>query len=65
MGVPGGDDPMLSYQSTSFHDTVSLRQLLHPRPLPEFERGGWHQIEAMRPAPASAGAGRIASNSVA
>lgn len=38
MGVPGGDDPMLSYQSTSFHDTAALRQLLHLRPLPEFER---------------------------
>ena len=38
MGVPGGDDPMLSYQSTSFHDTASLRQLLHLRPLPEFEQ---------------------------
>ena len=38
MGVPGGDDPMLSYQSTSFHDTVSLRQLLRLRPAPEFER---------------------------
>jgi ethanolamine ammonia-lyase large subunit len=38
MGVPMGDDPMLSYQSNSFHDAPSLRQLLHLRPLPEFEQ---------------------------
>lgn len=37
MGLPMGDDPMLSYQSTSFHDAPSLRQALHLRPLPEFE----------------------------
>lgn len=37
MGLPMGDDPMLSYQSTSFHDAPSLRQVLHLRPLPEFE----------------------------
>jgi ethanolamine ammonia-lyase large subunit len=38
MGVPMGDDPMLSYQSTSFHDAPSLRQLFRLRPLPEFEQ---------------------------
>ncbi len=37
MGVPLGDDVMLSYQCTSFHDAASLRQLLGLRPLPEFE----------------------------
>jgi len=37
MGVPMGDDSMLSYQCTSFHDAPSLRQLLGLRPLPEFE----------------------------
>lgn len=37
MGVPMGDDPMLSYQCTSYHDTASLRQLLRLRPIPEFE----------------------------
>ena len=37
MGVPGGDDVMLHYQSTSFHDALYLRQLLHLRPAPEFE----------------------------
>jgi ethanolamine ammonia-lyase large subunit len=37
MGVPGGDDIMLSYQSTSFHDALYLRQVLNLRPAPEFE----------------------------
>ncbi len=37
MGVPMGDDAMLSYQSTSYHDAPSLRQTLGLRPLPEFE----------------------------
>jgi len=37
MGVPMGDDAMLSYQSTSYHDAPSLRQALGLRPLPEFE----------------------------
>jgi ethanolamine ammonia-lyase large subunit len=37
MGVPGADDPMLAYQSTSFHDSHYLRQLLGLRPAPEFE----------------------------
>ena len=37
MGIPMGDDSMLSYQSSSYHDAPSLRQLLHLRPLPEFE----------------------------
>ena len=31
------DDSMLSYQSSSYHDAPSLRQLLNLRPLPEFE----------------------------
>jgi ethanolamine ammonia-lyase large subunit len=37
MGIPMGDDSMLSYQSSSYHDAPSLRQLLRLRPLPEFE----------------------------
>ena len=37
MGIPMGDDAMLSYQTTSYHDAPSLRQLLGLRPLPEFE----------------------------
>jgi ethanolamine ammonia-lyase large subunit len=37
MGVPGADDVMLSYQSTSFHDALYLRGTLGLRPAPEFE----------------------------
>ncbi len=37
MGVPGADDVMLAYQSTSFHDALYLRQVLGLRPAPEFE----------------------------
>jgi ethanolamine ammonia-lyase large subunit len=37
MGLPMGDDVMLNYQSTSFHDNATLRQLLALRPAPEFE----------------------------
>ena len=37
MGVPGADDIMLNYQSTSFHDSHYLRQVLRLRPAPEFE----------------------------
>jgi ethanolamine ammonia-lyase large subunit len=37
MGVPGADDVMLNYQSTSFHDAQYLRQALGLRPAPEFE----------------------------
>ena len=37
MGVPGADDVMLHYQSTSFHDALYLRRLLGLRPAPEFE----------------------------
>lgn len=37
MGVPMADDAMLSYQSTSYHDAPTLRQLFKLRPAPEFE----------------------------
>jgi ethanolamine ammonia-lyase large subunit len=37
MGVPGADDIMLSYQSTSFHDALAMRDLFGRRPAPEFE----------------------------
>jgi ethanolamine ammonia-lyase large subunit len=39
MSLPVGDDIMLNYQSTSFHDIPTLRRLLHKRPTPEFD--GW------------------------
>lgn len=38
MGIPMGDDVMLNYQCTSFHDIASLRTILNLKPLPEFER---------------------------
>src|SRR3984885_15069499 len=37
MGVPGADDIMLGYQSTSFHDVLAMRDLFGRRPAPEFE----------------------------
>jgi ethanolamine ammonia-lyase large subunit len=37
MGVPGADDIMLNYQSTSFHDALYLRGQFGLRPAPEFE----------------------------
>ena len=37
MGVPGADDVMLSYQSSSFHDALYLRRMLGKQPAPEFE----------------------------
>ena len=37
MGVPGADDVMLNYQSTSFHDALFVRELLGKRRAPEFE----------------------------
>jgi ethanolamine ammonia-lyase large subunit len=37
MGVPGADDVMLNYQSTSYHDVLAVREILGRRPAPEFE----------------------------
>jgi ethanolamine ammonia-lyase large subunit len=37
MGVPGADDIMLNYQSTSYHDVAYLRKLLNKLPAPEFQ----------------------------
>ncbi|MCX2483688.1 ethanolamine ammonia-lyase subunit EutB [Pedobacter sp. MR2016-24] len=37
MGIPGSDDIMLNYQSTSFHDALYVREVLGLRPAPEFE----------------------------
>ncbi len=37
MGVPGSDDIMLGYQSTSFHDALYIRRVLGKKPAPEFE----------------------------
>jgi len=38
MGIPMGDDVMLNYQCTSYHDVATLREVLKLRPLPEFEK---------------------------
>ncbi len=45
MGVPGADDIMLGYQSTSFHDVLAMRDLFGRRPAPEFET--WLQREGL------------------
>ncbi|RYF20331.1 MAG: hypothetical protein EOO33_18500, partial [Comamonadaceae bacterium] len=37
MGVPGADDIMLNYQSTSFHDALYLRDVLGLQRAPEFD----------------------------
>jgi ethanolamine ammonia-lyase large subunit len=50
MGVPGADDVMLHYQSTSFHDALYLRAVLGLKPAPEFE--DWlNNQPALLPAP--------------
>jgi len=45
MGVPGADDVMLNYQSTSFHDALFVRQLLGLQRAPEFE--AWLQRQGL------------------
>ena len=58
MGVPCSDDVMLNYQSTSYHDALSVRRLFHQRPAPEFlawlqQMGIYRELEpAMLDAPA-------------
>src|SRR5262245_49050991 len=54
MGVPGADDVMLGYQSTSFHDALAMRDLLGKGPAPEFEQwlarqGLMDKAERIRP----------------
>lgn len=53
MGVPGADDVMLHYQSTSFHDALYLRKTFGLRPAPEFE--AWFE-RMQRELPRMAGA---------
>lgn len=38
MGIPHGDDVMLNYQCTGYHDTATLRELMGLRPISEFEQ---------------------------
>ena len=54
MGVPGADDVMLGYQSTSFHDALAMRDLFGRKPAPEFEawlarQGLMDKAERIRP----------------
>ena len=51
MGVPGADDIMLGYQSTSFHDALAMRDLLGRRPAPEFE--AWLTAQGLIDEPAA------------
>lgn len=55
MGVPGSDDIMLNYQSTSFHDALYARRVLGLRAAPEFE--AW--LEKMQIMGASEGGGPL------
>jgi ethanolamine ammonia-lyase large subunit len=57
MGVPGADDIMLNYQSTSFHDVLAVRELLGRRPAPEFE--AWLKANGLM-----TGQGRVRSDQI-
>ena len=57
MGVPGADDVMLGYQSTSFHDALYLRDVLGLPRAPEFE--AWLQKMQITDA-----AGRLKSQTI-
>jgi ethanolamine ammonia-lyase large subunit len=48
MGIPGADDVMLNYQTTSFHDALYARRALGLRPAPEFE--AWLDRSGVMPA---------------
>src|SRR5215213_2485053 len=70
MGVPGADDVMLSYQSTSFHDALYVRSVLGLRPAPEFEAwlermGILDAVGRVRPRQAHDGAARLLASAVA
>src|SRR5918911_3843634 len=69
MGVPGADDVMLSYQSTSFHDALYVRSVLGLRPAPEFEAwlermGIMDAAGRVRPRLAHGGAARLIASAV-
>ena len=69
MGVPGADDVMLGYQSTSYHDAASVRDLFDLHPAPEFvawltERGRWHDGRLVPPSVHDAAALEAASRGV-
>ncbi|MEN1647018.1 ethanolamine ammonia-lyase subunit EutB [Pseudomonas aeruginosa] len=56
MGIPGADDIMLNYQSTSFHDALYARKVLNLKPAPEFDawlqqQGIWDGLRLSRQLP--------------
>lgn len=56
MGVPAGDDVMLNYQSTSYHDVAGVRRLLGSGPAPEFAawlagQRGWNADQGILEVP--------------
>jgi ethanolamine ammonia-lyase large subunit len=53
MGIPGSDDIMLNYQTTSFHDALYVRNVLGLQPAPEFaqwlvDMGLWEAVSPVR-----------------
>ncbi|MEJ5125607.1 ethanolamine ammonia-lyase subunit EutB [Comamonas sp. MYb21] len=60
MGIPGSDDIMLNYQTTSFHDALYLRKTLGLRPTPEFE--AWLQTMGIAQASGSGPGLRLAAD---
>ncbi|MDF2565614.1 MAG: Ethanolamine ammonia-lyase, partial [Massilibacillus sp.] len=38
MGIPGGDDVMLMYQTTSYHDVAAMREISEKKPIKEFNK---------------------------
>ena len=64
IGVPGADDIMLNYQSLSFHDILTLRNMLGARPAPEFaawlERMGLYDTLANQMRPLALGQTQLA-----
>ena len=60
MGIPGSDDIMLNYQTTSFHDALYLRKTLGLRPTPEFE--AWLQTMGIAQAAGSGPGLRLAAD---
>lgn len=71
MGIPGSDDIMLNYQTTSFHDALYIRQVLGLKPAPEFDAWLKHaeiidaqtgRLNAQMPAAFRSSLGRLLGN---
>ena len=48
MGIPGADDIMLNYQTTSFHDALYLRKVLGLKAAPEFEAVSYTHLDVYK-----------------